>query len=307
MPPGHVVRAAPPRREPENRFGVLRCVPRLPSYSGEPARQLTARSTDSRWLIHFVWTPRLNSSTHATRPHETSSTRSKDASRGRTCPHSAEASRGRVSRRRALRRRECRGHRRIPVECRRLLSPLPGPRRWLPGRLPRMARVRSRGDTSRPSPNVARLLLRASSSSPRRPDPRRQDCSFGTRLSHKSGAPDFVCGPRIVAPLAPRSNPSRRYSRGAQSVSCEVDFDGPLHVLVDRHNAVRLCDSLEREQKPGGRRAAAARSLPESFRLKACRPRCRCCRLSREGLCSTSLLPLNVMNEGGAVRGRGVG
>ena len=75
------------------------------------------------------------------------------------------------------------------------------------------------------------------------------------RLSHKSGAPDFVCGPRIVAPLAPRSNPSRRYSRGAQSVSCEVDFDGPLHVLVDRHNAVCLCDSLDgMRSRPAGRR-----------------------------------------------------
>jgi len=45
-------------------------------------------------------------------------------------------------------------------------------------------------------------------------------------------------------PLAPMSNPSRRYSRGAQSVSCEVNFDGPLRVLVDRYNAVRLCDDL---------------------------------------------------------------
>jgi len=77
----------------------------------------------------------------------------------------------------------------------------------------------------------------------------RRGCSFGLRVSHKSGAPNFVCGPRIVAPLAPRSNPSRGYSRGAQSVSCEVDFDGPLYVLVDRHNAVCLCDNLRSKGK----------------------------------------------------------
>jgi hypothetical protein len=63
-------------------------------------------------------------------------------------------------------------------------------------------------------------------------------------LSHKSGAPDSVCGRRTVVPLAATANPSRRHSRGAQSGSHEVDCDGRLNVLFDRHNAVCLCDSL---------------------------------------------------------------
>ena len=138
------------------------CVPRLPSYFGEPARQLTARCdgfpvvdplrVDAEAELFYARYPPARDFVDQVKRTRVEAELVPIRLRLREGEYLDDERYG-VD--------ECRGHRRIPVECRRLLSPLPGPRRWLPGRLPRMARVRSRGDTSRPSPNVARLLLRA--------------------------------------------------------------------------------------------------------------------------------------------------